>query len=153
DAMNERVLVADDDRLSREFLVELVRRRGARVVAAEDGHAAARELEAQRFDLVLSDVRMPGLSGVEVARLARVSGNPAVILLTALGCVWWAVAALRAGAADSLLKPISPDELDRAIDRALGTRAAAPAAAPAREDRAPGALVGRSPALKDAIAR
>jgi DNA-binding NtrC family response regulator len=147
--MKERVLVADDDRISREFLAELVRRRGAEVVEAHDGAAALRALEKGRFDLVLSDVRMPGCDGVEVARRAKASGSP-VLLLTAHGSLESAVEALRAGADDYLPKPIDPDALERAIDRAQARRR--PNAAPARS-ACSAALVGRSGALLETLSR
>ena len=112
------VLVVDDDALAREFLVEAVRSLGLRVSEASDGEqglARARELTP---DLVLTDLRMPGMDGVAlVERLAaELPGLPTVVI-TAHGTVEVAMQAVRLGACDFLLKPCSPDTLGLLIGR------------------------------------
>src|SRR6187402_2941474 len=112
------VLVVDDDALSREFLVEAVRSLGLRASEAksgEEGLSRARELSP---DLVLTDLRMPGMDGQAlVERLAaELAGMPTVVI-TAHGTVEAAMAAVRRGASDFLLKPCSPDTLRMVIER------------------------------------
>ncbi|HVS18484.1 MAG TPA: sigma-54 dependent transcriptional regulator [Planctomycetota bacterium] len=112
------VLVVDDDALSREFLVEAVRALGLRVSEAasgEEGLARARELAP---DLVLTDLRMPGMDGQAlVERLAaEMPGLPSVVI-AAHGTVEAAMTAVRRGASDFLLKPCSPDTLRMVVER------------------------------------
>ncbi len=119
----QRVLVVDDDPLSREFLLEAVTTLG---YDAEEASSAAQALELVRDlrpDLVLSDLRMPGMDGVElVAALQRDYPELPTVLVTAHGTVEAAVEALRLGAEDFLLKPCSPDTIELVIDRIERTR-------------------------------
>ncbi|MEZ6184837.1 MAG: sigma-54 dependent transcriptional regulator [Planctomycetota bacterium] len=140
-------LVADDAALSRELLSEVVQRQGWDVVEAADGDAALKALRSRRPDVVLSDVHMPGLTGVELARRAREFGGPPVILVTGQGSMATAVEALRAGAQDYLLKPVSPEKLEQALDRVRATRGLT-AAEPAESE-----LVGDSAALREVVER
>ncbi len=107
-----RVLVAEDDVEMLELLGRLLVEEGYRVVAARDGHQALARIEEGGFDLVLSDVRMPGPDGMEVLRraMARRLHQP-VILMTAFGSIGSAVEAMRAGAYHYLAKPFNLDEL------------------------------------------
>jgi DNA-binding NarL/FixJ family response regulator len=115
-----RVLIADDQQLVRSGLRALLTRDpGIRVVAeAADGLAAVTAAAAHRPDVVLMDIRMPGIDGVEAT--ARLRGT-AVIVLTTYDTDANVFAALRAGAAGFLLKDVRPDELRRAVrDAAAG---------------------------------
>jgi DNA-binding NtrC family response regulator len=107
-----RVLVAEDDVEMLELLGRLLQEEGYRVVAARDGHQALARIEEGAFDLVLSDVRMPGPDGMEILRraMARRLHQP-VILMTAFGSIGSAVEAMRAGAYHYLAKPFNLDEL------------------------------------------
>jgi len=107
-----RVLVAEDDVEMLELLGRLLQEEGYRVVAARDGHQALARIEEGGFDLVLSDVRMPGPDGMEILRraMARRLHQP-VILMTAFGSIGSAVEAMRAGAYHYLAKPFNLDEL------------------------------------------
>jgi DNA-binding NtrC family response regulator len=127
-----QLLVVDDDRAMREMLSSLFKERGLWVEEASSARAAL-ELAAEReFDVVLSDIRMPGLSGIElVGQLRRLRPNTPVVLMTAFGTIDSAVEAMRAGAFDYITKPFEPDAVSFAIDRAIER------AARARERDAP----------------
>ena len=114
----ERVLIADDEPLSREFLCEAVGNRGHAVTSAEDGAEAIRLFRDSPFDLVISDMRMPHADGMDVLRAVRaLSPETPVILITAFGDVESAVSAMREGANDFLQKPFSCDQIDFVLDR------------------------------------
>jgi diguanylate cyclase (GGDEF)-like protein len=117
-----RVLVVDDDRLIREIVSDSLRPR-IQVECCESGEAALAALRREPADLVISDLTMQGMSGVELLDLVR-RGYPGTefVLLTANASVESAVGALRMGAADYLLKPVRPQELDAVVERILGRR-------------------------------
>ncbi|MBL8057387.1 MAG: response regulator [Anaerolineales bacterium] len=128
------LLVVDDAREIREFVADVVLRpSGYRVLEAADG-ATALELVAQEHpQLVISDIKMPGITGLDMARAIQHEwpGLP-VILITAEGSEEIAQQALRAGAVDYFIKPFDPDELLQSVQRARARAAAPrPAAAPA----------------------
>lgn len=117
------ILVAEDEAAVRESLTEVLREEGYDVVAVRDGTAAIRALQEKEFDLILSDIRMPGADGLEVLRHAReVSPQTLVLLMTAHATVETAVEAIRRGAQDYLLKPILFDDLLHKIDHLLTHR-------------------------------
>ena len=156
-AQNARLLVVDDDRAMRELLASLFREQGLAVEEAETAEAAlARAAEAD-FDVVLSDLRMPGRSGVElIGELRQLRPQTPVVLMTAFGSIDSAVEAMRAGAFDYVTKPFEPDAVAFAIDRALERRALLEENARLRRavDRtsALGDLIGRSPAMREIFA-
>ena len=119
----QHVLVVDDDRLSRQFLVEAVRSLGYTVTQAESGDAGLEQARTTSPDLVLTDLRMPGTDGLAlVETLANEAPGLPVVLVTAHGTVESAVRAMRAGATDFLLKPISPEALELVLRRVAQTR-------------------------------
>ena len=120
----ERVLVVDDEEGIRAFIAEVLAGEGYGVTQAEDGAAAARLLQREAFHLMITDLRMPGLDGMALLRLARSeAAEMEVIVLTAHGTVPGAVEAMRQGAFDYLAKPLSgPDELRLTVARALERR-------------------------------
>jgi len=120
-----RVLVVDDEEGVRSFLAEALEDDRHSVAQAEDGRAAAERLRAQGFDLMITDLRMPGLDGLELVRLARAEQpEMEIIVLTAHGTIETAVEAMRLGAFDYLQKPIgSPAQLRLLAARALERRA------------------------------
>ena len=114
-----RVLIADDEPLAAERLqVLLAKASGAALVGtASDGDSAVSMAEALSPDLLLLDIAMPGLDGIEVARsLASQHPTPAVVFVTAFD--QFAVAAFEVAAVDYLMKPVDPERLQRALDRA-----------------------------------
>jgi DNA-binding NtrC family response regulator len=106
------VLIAEDEVGVRESLAEVLRDEGFEVAAVPDGAKALELLGTQDFDVVLSDVRMPGIDGLELLRQARqLAPQTLVLLMTAHATVDTAVEALRRGAQDYLLKPVIFEDL------------------------------------------
>jgi DNA-binding NtrC family response regulator len=118
-----RVLVVEDEAYVRQSLGQLLQARGFEVGVAESVDAALGFLARTPVDLVLTDLSMPGASGLELLRRVRESspGLP-VVVLTGYGTVASAVECLRAGAADYILKPADPEALEVACERALRQR-------------------------------
>lgn len=118
-----RILVVDDDETVRNVVSLLLADEGYDVGTAADGRAALEMVGAERTDLVISDLKMPGKDGLWLLeRLVRDHPDTGVILLTAVGNTEAAVDCLRRGASDYLLKPPKTTDLIRAIERALATR-------------------------------
>jgi len=119
----QRVLVADDDSLSREFMSEACRSFGLEVESVSSGEQAVERLRRSGIDLVLTDMRMPGISGIELVRtMGKDFPEVPVVLVTAHGTVETAVQAMQLGAADFVVKPCSPQALELAIKRLDKTR-------------------------------
>lgn len=118
-----RILVVEDDRMVRHALIEWLGISGHATSEAENANVALVMLERDKPDLVLSDVRMPGLSGLELLeRLRSFDPDLPVVLITGHGDVPLAVAAMRLGAHDFITKPYDPDHLAAIINRALAHR-------------------------------
>jgi len=119
-----RILVADDEAGLREFIVDSLELDEHTVIAAKDGREAAKILDERGFDLVLTDLKMPGLDGMALLRKVRAEQPEVeVIVMTAHGTVDNAVEAMKLGAFEYLQKPISgPDELRLLVARALERR-------------------------------
>jgi DNA-binding NtrC family response regulator len=116
--MSFRVLVVDDEPAIRAQLAESLEEAGFAAEIAADGNAALRLAESGAFDLCLSDIRMPSMSGLELLRrLGDVSPETALLLMTAFGGLDTAVEALRLGAVDYLIKPFAHDELIAKVRR------------------------------------
>ena len=117
-----RVVVVGDDRITRELVRKALEPR-VRVECCENGEVALEVLSREPADLVISDVTMPGLSGIELLeRVRRSHPGTQFVILTGDASVESAVGALRMGAADYLVKPIRPHELDRIAERLLAHR-------------------------------
>ena len=117
------LLVADDDAVARDLLVEVLTREGYRVRAAEGGEACVRIAESEPIDLALVDLRMADLDGLDVlARLSALEPPVPVLILTAFATVDTAIQAIRAGAYDYLSKPFRIEEIKLAVRRALETQ-------------------------------
>ena len=119
-----RILVADDEAGLREFIVDSLELDEHTVIAAKDGREAAKILDERGFDLVLTDLKMPGLDGMALLRKVRAEQPEVeVIVMTAHGTVDNAVEAMKLGAFEYLQKPISgPDELRLLVARAVERR-------------------------------
>jgi two-component system, NtrC family, response regulator len=118
------VLIADDVKEVRSFLVALLRREGFATVEAAEGIAALQAIRTGQADLVLLDVLLPGMSGMDVLREARkLTQTLPILLITGLGSIEAAVEAVKLGADDYLTKPMPNHELVQAIRRALNCRA------------------------------
>jgi DNA-binding NtrC family response regulator len=116
-----RILLVEDDATFRSLLAAILEDDGYELVERDDGKAAFMALQRQSFDLVLSDLRLPGLNGLELFRRAQEEGIvPPFVLLTAFGTVEEAVAAMKEGVADFLTKPLKdPDTLRILVRRIL----------------------------------
>ena len=119
-----RILVCDDDRAVRTALRVNLSKAEYEVTLAESAEQAMEVLKTTPQDVLLTDVKMPGMGGIELLGLVRTHWpDVRVVLMTGFGSVPDAVAAMKAGAADYLIKPIERDELLVLIERALATRA------------------------------
>lgn len=153
-----RVLVVDDEIANREALQRILVREGYEAVHVASGEEALDALRAAPFQLLLTDLKMPRMDGVELLRAARVvAPDVEVVLMTAYGTVEAAVEAMREGAYDFLTKPLKRHELLRSIEKALEKRSlvaenrALRARLQERESRREGPLariVGNSDALR-----
>jgi len=107
-----KILVVDDEPAQRELVSGFLARHGFEVTTARDGAEALERFRREPVDLILTDQKMPGLSGLELTQAARaVNPEVAVVLMTAYGTIEHAVAAIKAGATDYLTKPLNLDEL------------------------------------------
>jgi two-component system response regulator PilR (NtrC family) len=119
-----KLLVVDDERSMRELLSIVLRREGYDVTLAENGRAAIDHLERGRFDLLISDIKMPDMTGVDVLRAAkRLDPDILGIMITAFASADTAIEAMRLGAHDYLSKPFDVDELKMKVRNALEQRA------------------------------
>jgi two-component system NtrC family response regulator len=115
-----RLLLVDDDASLRRILQFKLSKKGFEVTPAADGEEAISLLRSNRFDLILSDMKMPKLTGIELLAQARkVQPNVHVILITAFATVSQAVEAVKLGAFDYLTKPFEDEQLFASIDKAL----------------------------------
>lgn len=121
--MSSRILVVDDELSMREFVSILLEREGYEVVTAPDAATALDRLAASEIDLVISDVQMPGLSGIDLlSEIKKRTPETAVLLVTAFSTAEQAVEAMKLGAYTYLAKPFKVDELTIQIRNALEKR-------------------------------
>jgi DNA-binding NtrC family response regulator len=118
--MAQRVLIVDDERSIRLTLSQTIESMGFEMAAAMTGEEALACIAAEPFDLVLLDIRLPGLDGIEVLRqLVAEQPHLKVIIITAHGTVDNAVEALKLGAVDFVQKPFTPDEIRSLVRRVI----------------------------------
>ncbi|MFN3412543.1 MAG: sigma-54-dependent transcriptional regulator [Thermoanaerobaculum sp.] len=116
---NARLLIVDDELHMRESLARWFTEDGYEVETAADAKAALAALGRQTFDAIITDIRMPGMDGLELLKqIKEVDPRATIILVTAYASVASAVEALKAGAYDYLVKPFDPEELSRVVERA-----------------------------------
>lgn len=119
-----KMLVVDDEAVIREGLRRILGEAGYQVESFAQGHLAIERMQTENFDLVISDVKMPGMSGIEVLKAIRVlQPQVPIIMITGYSTVDTAVEALKNGAADYIAKPFVPEELLAKISQALNRRA------------------------------
>jgi len=117
------VLIVDDEKVVCKLLHKELGERGYLCSTALDGYDALIKLAAQDFDIVLLDIRLPGLSGVEVlSKIKSACHNTAAIMITAVNSVDTAVEAMKLGAADYIVKPFNLDEVNTSIQIALDAK-------------------------------
>jgi len=117
---NTTILIVDDESLMRDFLNETLTRKGFTVTTAYNGESAIEELKKLEFDLVISDIRMPDISGIDILKMVKENTpDTEVIMMTAYGTIENAVEAMKYGAFDYITKPFSADAIEIAIDKML----------------------------------
>ena len=120
---HERILVVDDEEQMRDLLVKVLERKGYQVSVCGNGAEALAFLEREPADLVVTDVRMPGLTGMEALRaIKELNPEIVVIIMTAFGSIDQAVQAVKEGAYDYINKPFKIDEMLLTIEKALEER-------------------------------
>ncbi len=118
--MNSRILIVDDEATIRDSLVESLSREGYEVTAAETGEEALAKCHSNKFDLVITDLKLPGVSGLEILQALRNQGKGTpVIMMTAYGDVDTAVSAMRYGAYDFMPKPFKLGTMKSQVRAAL----------------------------------
>ena len=143
-----RILIVDDDPGQRSLLNSFLRSQGFETALADSGERALEMLRSGKFAMMISDVRMPGLSGLETLRRARQEQvTLPVLLVTAFTDIRDAVAAMRDGAVNYLAKPIDLDELLSSVRQAVGISKAAPLRLN-EEQKLPDFVVARSPLMQ-----
>lgn len=121
-----KILVVDDELIMRESLSGWLERDGYEVVAVASGEEALEKLKEVRFDVLLVDIRMEGMSGLELLKHAKESEPDAdVVMITAYGSISTAIEAMKNGACDYLLKPFDPNELGILIEKIIQHQAQA----------------------------
>jgi len=149
--MKASVLIVDDDAALRRFLEDRLRFLGHHAETVADGESALAAAERSRFDLVLLDLSMPGIGGLEVLdRLRASSCDAEIVVLTAHGSVEKAVEAMRRGADDFLGKPADMSLLERAVERALEKRRLQ-RVGQVQEERRDGLILGTSQVMRDIV--
>ena len=121
-----RILVVDDELIMRESLAGWLQRDGHEVQTASSGEAALELIKETRFDILLVDIKMEGISGLEVLKVVK-ENDPdiAIVMITAYGSIQTAIEAIKNGAYDYLLKPFDPHELGVLIEKILENQAQA----------------------------
>ena len=115
-----RVLIVDDEEVARVSLAEILRLEGYAIRSVSNGQAAVEILRSETFDVMVLDMKMPGMSGIDVMRaLVDTLPDLKIIVLTAHGSMETAIQALRFRVHDYLLKPILPEQIIESIEAAL----------------------------------
>ena len=141
------ILLVDDDAAITTVLASLVKQQGFAVLTAQSGAEALRLLDSHPVDVMITDLRMPGIDGMALLkRVAQAWPDLPTIVLSAHGTVPVAVEAMKAGALDFLVKPFDRDEVAFVLQKALAVAAAEPATAPPDSAFSP---LGRSPAMDE----
>jgi DNA-binding NtrC family response regulator len=110
--MAEKILVVDDEDIIRESLSFILKKEGYVVEEAENGKAAYDKILKDSFDLVITDIEMPGMKGIDLlSEIKKINIQTTVVIITAYGSLDTAISALRNGASDYILKPVEFDEL------------------------------------------
>jgi DNA-binding response OmpR family regulator len=122
--MKGNILIVDDEKNARDSLAEIIRLEDYRVITAANGKEGLKALDTERFDVMLLDLKMPVMDGLEVLKaLGKKKIDTQIIVLTAHGSLESAVEALRFGAHDYLLKPASPQDIVESISGSIAIRA------------------------------
>ena len=119
-ADSPRILVVDDERVIREILSDFLSLEGYIVRTVEDGVEALRELQRRSYNLVISDLKMPNMGGLEMIEKITALGLPVLtVIMTGFGTVETAIEAMKKGAYDYILKPFKVEEVVHIVQRGL----------------------------------
>lgn len=120
---NYSILIIDDEKAQREVLTGYLKKKGFQIYSAENGEEGIKQVKENSVDIIFSDFKMPGISGLEVLEQVR-KINPEIsfVIITAYGTVENAVKTMRLGAYDYITKPVDLDELDLLIERIIETK-------------------------------
>lgn len=156
--MKARILIVDDDDVSCRLFTEVLEGEGYAVHQTYSGEEALERLRSEPYDLLLVDVRMPGITGLDVTRTMRQEQPQLpIIVMTAFGSIETAVEAIQEGAFDYVSKPMNLDELKKIVSRALGqTALRARGRAKIKQIEDPEqqkTIIGRSPAMVEVFKR
>lgn len=120
----EKILIVDDEKIVRESLYHWFEEDNYEVETAEDGETALQKYDKGKYDILLVDMKMPGMSGLDLlSKVKEIDKDALVILITAFASVPTAITALKNGAFDYITKPVDPDELAHTVKKALEQRA------------------------------
>jgi DNA-binding NtrC family response regulator len=147
------ILVVDDEASVRDSLYQWFKADGYRVDTAEDANSALKKIQESSWDIILLDIKMPGMDGIELQhRIKEIDRDIVTIIITAYAAVDTAIQALKDGAFDYVTKPIDPDDLNRLIKNALEKRRLVTENIQLRQQieelSVPDEVVGESPAIK-----
>ncbi len=118
-----KILIVDDEQSMRDFLSIMLKKEGYEVAAADTAGAGLKAVQGEIFDLVISDVRMPGMDGIELLKAVKeISPETVVVMITAHATAETAVEAMKLGAYDYITKPFKVDEIKLVIQKALEKR-------------------------------
>jgi DNA-binding NtrC family response regulator len=118
--VSERILVVDDELFVRELLLEFLSSEGYEVSLADSGEKAVKLMQSEPADVVLVDLKMPGIDGIETLRqIKKTAPNALAIVMTGYPTIDSSIEALRCGAYDYVVKPFKLNDLKSSIDRAL----------------------------------
>lgn len=156
--MSKSILLTEDDQVQREVITDILTHSGFSVQPAALAEEALEFLRGATFDLVLTDMKMPGMDGLELLRRARaMRADLDVVVMTAHGTIKTAVDAMKVGAADYLEKPFDKDELLHVINRAIERRSLREENRQLRElvteSVALGNIVGDAPIMREVFQR
>ena len=115
-----RILVVDDEEMIREMLFDVLSQAGYTAKTAKDGNDAIAQIENEPFEIVITDLKMPGMSGLELLqRVQKINPDICVLIITAHSTVESAVSAMKLGAYDYICKPFELEEMKVIIERAV----------------------------------
>jgi DNA-binding NtrC family response regulator len=147
------ILIVDDEASVRDSLYQWFKADGYRVDTAEEATSALKKLQENPWDIILLDIKMPGMDGIELQnRIKQIDKNIVTIIITAYAAVDTAIQALKDGAFDYVTKPIDPDDLSRLVRNAIEKRRLVTENIQLRQQieelLVPDEVVGESPAIK-----
>ena len=120
----EKILIVDDEKIIRESLFHWFENEGYQVAVAENGESGLAKCKNEKYDLLLVDMKLPGISGLELLKeVKKIDNDTIVIMITAYASVPSAITAFKEGAYDYVTKPVDPDELTHLVEKALEQKA------------------------------